>query len=194
MMKKDKRFYEQLNKPNAPGKLKEKIYQNWEEQVRVKAKKNHYIPLFATAASFLLVLMTWFSVDPTPAVVYSALSDIADEGKHGAGVSIDISHIKSEFQIKSLPHFMQVEMTKKCDLEEHQTVHMEMASLETGKVHMFLSKGELDTSIWQLSEGGGTRMPWKLIHPRPGLSVLVFYDEAAKVESVEKITKQMFYI
>jgi len=196
----------QLQKPGVPDELKEKIFSNWDEQLNQRKKSFGYRSFLAFAASLLLVVLTWFSVDTTPQFVYLAMSDIQDDLKHNKGLSVELDNIMKDFHINTIPKSMQVNMTKHCSLDDKRTVHLQLTSAGSdvrrplmqgelqGDVHVFLNEGEMESSIWEKSMGDTKLMSWKLINPRPGLSVLIFFSGTMKVEAVDNITKNMFYI
>lgn len=187
-------LYKQLNRPIAPEKLKNKIYSNWEEQLSSVENKNVYRSYLSIAASFLLMLVSWLLVDTTPTIVYAAINDIADETKHANEFSVDLENIVDDFKISLPLDSMQVKMTKHCMLDEHKTVHLQLAGISSGEMHVFLKKGEMTASLWQMAMGDSKLMPWRLIHPRQDLSVLIFFDGAMGEKEVKKITQRMFYI
>jgi len=193
-MKDDTELYRQLNRPQIPDELENKILANWQDQKSGKrAKKtSRYlvtaVSVFAFAIGSVLVYRQFISND----LVQVAINDIRKDDSHHVGITIPVELLVKQAKIHLPPASMPIEMTKLCHLNSDKTMHIKVAGKKHGAVHLFIKAGNFDASF---RESGHyvPSMPWKLIKPRKDISVLVVYTEDMNPASVDELIKAMFY-
>lgn len=195
-MNKEKYLHQQLNRPSVPNNLEQKILDNWQQQIKQQDIKHKKImqPVLATAVSFIIVTVIFWGLASTPPSVIDAVNDLSDAIKHSdIGQSIALDEIQDNYKVEVSSITTPLKMTKYCNLNGVQTLHIQVEGRQQGEVHYFIRQGEFDMAFWQPHHGEINHMPWKMIKPREGLSVLIFYSPDMNPENADQITQKIFY-
>ena len=199
----DQKLRDQLQGPQPTAQLESRIRENWQQQMAdaVQQQQPRFPQSILTqgrslAAGFVLLMLAGMSlsvVEWRPTVVLAALEDIQKDVHQQVGISIPVDTVLNDYQIQRPPKNMTVAMTKQCHLNGNMSMHLEVAGENQGRVHLFILKGGPDIPFWQRLNGKDASMPWQLIRPRPGLSVLVMQTPDMNSRNVEKLIHSMFY-
>ena len=88
---------------------------------------------------------------------------------------------------------MPVQLSKYCNLDGIQTVHLKIAGEQRGAVHFFLHNGPIELLPWQRQRGETQNLTWQLLHPRDDLAVLVFRTHDMDPENAQRLIQHMFH-
>jgi hypothetical protein len=196
----DKDLHNLLNRPSVPCGLEKAIRVNWKQQLVRPAETRGWMHgrwALAGVASFVIVLVVLGVTFQTPSVVKAAYADIAKDKAHNVGITVPEETWRSALGIDTPARMAAVDMTKYCTIQGHKTLHFQVSGLqrnqsEKSEVHFFVQRGQFAKRFWQKSDGAFQSMPWRLIRPRPNLSVLVMYSEHADPNRVERLIRAMF--
>lgn len=190
-MKDDRHLQQQLSRPTPPPELEAKIISNWQEQLK-RQRRSGYGKRLLVAASLCAIALGagLFVLTPEPDLVQFAIADIKKDAAHNHGIILPVSHAIKQAKINMPPADMPVKLSKRCELDGNNTVHLKVAGAQKGAVHLFIKKGSFDVLP---NSDKATMMPWKLITPRKDLSVLVLYTSDMNPANVDKLLDTMFY-
>lgn len=193
-MKNDDPLNQQLNRPTTPDRLEDKIRANWSNQLASQEQRWSKSRMLAAALIFALIpgLIFTSGIYSAPGIVLAAINDIAKDQSQGVGLNIAVSTILRTRGINLPPESMPVVLTKYCRISGNQTTHMKIAGRHKGFVHLFIQREEHSTGLMQANQGIIDSMPWKIINPRPNLSVLVLYTSDMNPTRVDDLIRTMF--
>lgn len=191
----DKDLREQLNRPHVPVDLENKIRNNWREQIE-KSRRRQPIRQIITAASITAIAIFIAALNyifiPQNLIAVAENDIKKDESEH-TGITLPVSDIIQRERIHLPPQNMVVAMTKICNLNGNKTIHMKINGANHGAVHLFIKRGPFSKSTKIPDSSSSTTMPWKLIKPRPDLTVLVLYTRDMNSKGVAQLIQTMFY-
>ena len=184
---------QQLNAPDVPAELEQRILATWQAQMHQPAKSaRRWRPGLALAASLLLASVLGFQTLSTPTLVEAALNDIdKDAGRH-SGLGISIESLVSMHEIQAPPSTMAIVMSKLCTINGVQTTHLVIQGEQRGEVHLFIKPGVFERALLQAQQGTARTMPWQIINTGKDLSVLVLYSSDMNPDTVQTLIQQMF--
>jgi len=185
-----------LQRPTPPPALKVNVFRNWQQQLAQAQVRRIPLDLRVMMACVVLVVVVVVSVirvNHTPGVVTAALADIQKDKLLKVGLSLPADAWPGEEKTARLLEGMVLKMTKYCTLDGHRTVHYQILGKNRGEVHLFLQQTKFPALFWQKTQGENQSMPWRLLNPAPGLSVLVVYSSDMDVNNVEKLINNLFY-
>lgn len=191
----DNDLQRQLNRPHTPDSLESKIRANWHEQMKQSRRKLPIMPAFiaASVAGIVLFITVLNYILAPQNLVAVAMKDInKDESEH-TGITLPVSYIIEKENISLPPKDMIIAMTKTCNLGGNKTIHMKIDGARHGAVHLFIKHGTFSRSTRIPKTNSTTAMPWKIIKPRPDLTVLVIYTNDMNPVGVAKLIQAMFY-
>ncbi|MDH5324001.1 MAG: DUF3379 domain-containing protein [Gammaproteobacteria bacterium] len=188
---------EQLERPHVPEDLEHRIRLNWHSQ---QYKSERSVPRHFLAAGMLgiligVALIQYFTV--TPDLLSVAFEDVKKEQVHKPGISLPFKGFVKRIGLHSFPESMPIYSAKFCNLGGDRAMHISVSATPDGdaaqdaKVHLFIKEGEFSVPL--IGGQGEVSMPWKLIRPRNGLTVLVMYDETISSDAVDALLGTMFH-
>ena len=194
-MRDEKDLHSQLKRPPVPTDLAAKIQENWRQQRATQQSKRPLGKLLAgvSAMVFILSALVIYKQDPVADLISAAMSDIDRDAQHHVGIAIPPRHQLLLSQVHLPPSDMPIEMSKRCNLIGNDTLHLKIAGVKRGYVHLFIKTGEFQSAELNSDKGARRSMPWRLLKPRNDLSVLVLYTNDMNPDSVDKLIKTMFY-
>jgi len=186
-----------LQRPITPPSLKANVLRNWRQQLEQENATRVPVDLRVMMACLVflaIIVVSVIGVNQTPSVVVAALEDIEKDKLRKVGLSLPEDAWPGEQKVSRLLEGMVLKMTKYCNLDGHRTVHYQILGKHRGEVHLFLQQNKFPALFWQKSSGEKHSMPWRLLTPEPGLSVLVVYSSDMDVDNVDKLINNMFYV
>jgi len=182
----------QLNRPHVPDDLETKIRTNWCEQ-RTKQRIAYKPAILAFVAASLFGIFVGTSLLNTGItrndLINAAIKDIDNDEKQHTGIILPVDSLITQAHIHYPPESMTVKMSKICNLDRNETIHLKIAGEKQGEVHLFIKEGNFDL----MPSSQNKTMPWKLIKPRDNLSVLVLYTQDMNPANVDRLIQTMFY-
>ena len=153
----DNKLHNQLNRPRVPDDLEARIRTNWYEQ---KAKqRDTYRPAiaaFLAASLFGIVIGTALmniGIIQND-LIKVAVRDIDNDEKHNVGITLPIDALIEQTHIHYPPVSMPVKMSKMCNLDGNETIHLKVAGEKQGEVHLFIKEGNFDLSPSNQNKSG----------------------------------------
>jgi len=153
-----------------------------------KIRNKWLIPVsIAASMSAIFVLVSLLSVPHLVSHAYTdVLKDASDYtlGELGATNRIQLD------MVKAVPEKYSIEMHKYCFLDKEKTMHLRVAGVEQGKLHLFFKKGKGETN-WLTRTGNYKDMHWKILQLKDDLTLLVMYTQDMRESSVNHIVNEV---
>lgn len=161
-----------------------------QQQTETKRQRTSGFNWLVSIAASFLVFVIFVAYLQTPAVITAAYADIKSDAKLNNGLPSSMSQWMTNNRIELVPEKYNVEMSKFCKLQQHQTTHLRIAGATQGKMHLFFHHGE-KSAHWFKRSGTDKQMNWKLLQVREDLTLIVMYTHDMREEAVQNILGEM---
>lgn len=161
-----------------------------QQQTETKPQRTSGFKWLTSIAASFLILAVFVTYLQTPAIITAAYADIKTDADTKNGLPSSMSQWMINNRIEHVPQKYKVEMSKFCQLQQHQTTHLRIAGATQGKMHLFFHHGDKPIH-WLNRSGTDEQMNWKLVQVREDLSLIVMYTHDMREEAVRDILGEM---
>lgn len=194
MSPEDWRLRELLAAPRAPADLRTRIEASIDSAAASAPRRDlRAFVVFGVAATMIIAITAtfWMSAAPTPGIVIAAYQDMLKErGLRGVFDGNDAPPLIAGHIGKSLG--VSVELSKKCNLNGVGAKHLRVVNAELGRVNVFVYTAATADLRQVAVHGELEDQQWLLLEPRPGLAVVVLYEDERRRELVQQLVARMF--
>ncbi len=147
-----------------------------------------YVP--ATLLASVAMVFFIISVIGTPRLINHAYADIQKDAGYYSQLTDQQQQWLIANNINQVPQQYRLEMSKYCELGDDKTLHLRIAGIEQGKLHLFFQQDRAKSS-WPSRRGQLDDLHWEVRKLNADMNLIVMYTDNMRKTAVDSILQQM---